>query len=85
MISSFIKAVDNAPGSPDRAMDDDEQLHAMQARLHVLENLNTELQSRKQELYEQIASHRVALAEMKGRSSELMNMIDEQRSVSSVN
>lgn len=83
MITTIRKAVDNLQGSLDTASSSGDDMHVMQARLRVLENQNTELEMREQELHDQIASHRVALAEMKGRSTELMNLINEHKSTES--
>lgn len=83
MITSIRKAVDDLHSSLDTVAPTSDDMHVMQARLRVLENQNTELEMREQELHDQIAGHRVALAEMKGRSAELMNLINEHKSTES--
>ncbi|MGQ7845947.1 putative bifunctional diguanylate cyclase/phosphodiesterase [Granulosicoccus sp. 3-233] len=83
MITTIRKAVDDLHSSVESATANSDDLHVMQARLRVLENQNTELEMREQELHDQLASHRVALAELKGRSAELMNLINEQKSTES--
>ncbi len=83
MITSIRKAVDDLHNSLDAVAPTNDDMHVMRARLRVLENQNTELEMREQELHDQIAGHRVALAEMKGRSAELMNLINEHKSTES--
>ncbi len=83
MITSIRKAVDDLHSSLDTVAPASDDLHIMRARLRILENQNTELEMREQELHDQIAGYRVALAEMKGRSAELMNLINEHKSTES--
>jgi len=52
---------------------------ALQARLHILESQNAELESTEHDLRGQICAQRLALAELEGRSKELQNVIAEQK------
>ncbi len=79
MMTSIRQAIDDlhTPVDPIPATRDDVLI--MQARLRVLENQNTELEMREQELHDQIVGLRVALAESKGRSAELATLVDEHK------
>ena len=79
MMTSIRKAFDDLHVPVDSTPTSCDDVLIMQARLRVLENQNTELEMREQELHDQIVALRVALAESNGRNAELANLINEHK------
>lgn len=58
---------------------DEQRKAVLQDRLRVLENQNAELEQQALQLHEELSLHRVAMAELRARSAELMQQVRDQR------